>query len=506
MTRALRHALFAATAAAALTLAVPALSQQAPAPSAAPAVTAFVDVDEAACLATPTGACLAELALRAGRDEPEGWAITAAFEAFIAGDIDLAQRDKWMSRYEAWASSTTLDGIRDRIVPVRAEHLARKGDFAGAYREFGLDRDRGDAQSEPSVLILDEARAGRIKDALARVDRLVESDSRDEIRVEILELALSRSPGDADAVAATVRDRFARRIVQALQAGARGDLAIGRSIEEWARGARSNQTAPFDDPESARRETWDAFLRGAIATNSLAAFRDGLKSRPPFTTSADAESATRLLRPLMREGRAEWIAAIGPLLKLPADETLSLDEEVAPMRLLPVDKILAVAATASTAGAARLPLIDIIVEMLASRGEVDAARELFTNAGRLDDLNRAPAYDQERVAVVFEALWRAVVGKGPQPTIDAMAARVTSPGAKAYVARVETMRTKLAAILAGNKGDEPADDEWAIIMELALGSGDLSTMAKVAAAMKDPGLRTTAFVQIVRGIWERPQR
>jgi hypothetical protein len=231
MTRALRNALFSAVAASALAFALP-LAAQTP-------HAIETQADEVQCLAQPAPACTAELALKAARDEPEGWAATAAFEAFIANDPDLAARDRWMARYEAWAQVATVDGIRDRIVPVRAEHLARKGDFADAYRELGLDKPQPDTLSEPSVLILDEARAGRVRDTLPRIERLVESESRDELRLEILEIALARAPADADAVEATIRDRFTRRMAQALRAGARGDPAISRSIDEWARGARA---------------------------------------------------------------------------------------------------------------------------------------------------------------------------------------------------------------------------------------------------------------------------
>jgi hypothetical protein len=498
MTSALRSALLAAVASTVFGLTMPALAQGA-------RHKLEVNVDQPACLARPAPACTAELALAAARDEAEGWAMTAAFEAFIAGDTDPAGRERWMARYEAWAAVATVDGIKERIIPVRAEHLARKGDFAGAYRELGLDRAQPDALAEPSVLLLDEARAGRVRDTLPRIDRLVESDSRDDLRLEILEIALARAPADADAVAAAIKDRFARRMAQALQAGARGDAAIGRSIDEWAKGARANQTSPFDDADSARRESWDAFLRGAVAANNIQAFRTGIAGRPAFDTAADAESASKLLRTLMREGRPEWIRVLGPVLKLPAGESVSVDEDIGPMRNLPVDQLLAVAASADSTGAARGQVIDTAVEMLVGRGAITEARDLFISAGRLDELNRV-VFDQERVGVVFETLWRAIVGRGPKAEVDALAARITSEGAKDYVARVDRLTTRMREIAAGNKGEEPADDEWAIMLDVAIASGDPVLMTRIASEMKDPGLRSTAFVQVTRNLWERPAR
>jgi hypothetical protein len=497
MTFSLRNALISAVAASTLILALPVRAQ---APHAID-----VTVDEAACLAAPVPACTAELALKAASAEPEGWAATAAFEAFLQGDPDPAARDRWMARYEAWAKVATVDGIKERIVPVRAEHLARKGDFAGAYRELGLDQPQPSALSEPSILILDEARAGRIADALPRIDRLVESDSRDELRLDMLEVALAREPAIADTVAGQIKDRFSRRMAQALQAGARGDMAIARSIDEWARGARANQTAPFDDPDTARRDSWDMVLRGAVAANNLEGFRKALAARPAFNSAADAESASRILRILMREGRADWIRAFGPALKLPEDETVSVDEDIGPMRTLPVDKLVAVAEAAEATGKVRGTIVDTAVEMLVARGAVAEAREVFARLGRIDELNRV-TFDQERIGVVFETLWRAVVGRGPKDATDAMAARITSEGAKAYIARVGALEQRMREIAAGNKGEEPADDEWAIMLDMAVASGDSALMTRVAAAMKDPGLRSTAFVQVTKNMWERAAR
>lgn len=497
MTFSLRNTLFSAVAASALILAMPVRAQT---PHAID-----VTVDEAACLAAPVPACTAELALRAASAEPEGWAATAAFEAFLQSDPDLAARERWMARYEAWAKIATVDGIKERIVPVRAEHLARKGDFAGAYRELGLDQPQPSALSEPSILILDEARAGRIADALPRIDRLVESDSRDELRLEMLEVALARDPAIADTVAGQIKDRFSRRMAQALQAGARGDMAIARSIDEWARGARANQTAPFDDPDTARRDSWDMVLRGAVAGGNLDGFRKALAARPAFNSAADAESASRILRILMREGRADWIRAFGPALKLPEDETVSVDEDIGPMRTQPADRLAAVAEAAEATGRVRGTIVDTAVEMLVARGAVAEARDVFTRLGRIDELNRV-TFDQERIGVVFETLWRAVVGRGPKEAVDAMASRITSEGAKAYIARVAALEQRMREIAAGNKGEEPADDEWAIMLDIAVASGDSALMTKVAAAMKDPGLRSTAFVQVTKNMWERAAR
>lgn len=497
MTRALRNVLFSAVAASTLLL-VPPVSAQAP-------HAIETSVDEASCLARPTPACAAELALKAAAGEPEGWAATAAFEAFLQADPDPAARDRWMERYEAWAKVATIDGIKERIVPVRAEHLARKGDFAGAYRELGLDQPQPAPLSEPSVLILDEARAGRIADTLPRIDRLVESDGRDELRLEILEIAIARAPAEADAVAAQIRDRSARRMAQALQAGARGDMAIARSIDEWARGARANQAAPFDDADTARRDTWDMVLRGAIAAKNLEGFRKALAARPAFDSAADAESASRILRVLMREGRADWIVAFGPALKLPEGEAVSVDEDIGAMRGLPADRLAAVARAGEAAGKARGAIVDTAVEMLVARGAVAEARDLFAALGRIDELNRV-TFDQERIGVVFETLWRAVVGRGPKEAVEAMAARITSRGAKDYIARVAALEARMRQIAAGQKGEEPADDEWAIMLDIAISSGDAVLMTQIAAAMKDPGLRSTAFVQVAKHLWERGAR
>lgn len=497
MTRTVRNLLLSAVAASALVMAQP-LAAQAP-------HAIEVTVEEAGCIAAPTPACTAELALKAAAEEPEGWAATAAFEAFLQSDPDLAARDRWMARYEAWAKIATVDGIKERIVPVRAEHLARKGDFAAAYRELGLDQPQPAPLSEPSVLILDEARSGRVADALGRVDRLVESDSRDEIRLELLEIAIARAPAEADAVANQIKDRFTRRMAQALQAGARGDMVIARSIDEWARGARANQTAPFDDADTARRDSWDMVLRGAVAANNLEAFRKALAARPPFNSSADAESASRILRVLMREGRAEWIRAFGPALRLPPEDSVSVDEDIGGMRNLPAASLVAVAEAAEATGRSRGAVIDTAVEMLVGRGAVAEARDLFVRLGRIDELNRV-TFDQERVGVVFETLWRAVVGRGPKEAVDAVAARITSEGAKAYIARVDGLATRMRAIAAGTKAEEPADDEWAIMLDVAIASGDPILMTKIAASMKDAGLRSTAFVQVTKNLWERAAR
>ncbi|PTM52864.1 hypothetical protein [Phreatobacter oligotrophus] len=497
MTRTVRNLLLSAVAASALVMAQP-LAAQAP-------HAIEVTVDEAGCIAAPTPACTAELALKAAAEEPEGWAATAAFEAFLQSDPDLAARDRWMARYEAWAKIATVDGIKERIVPVRAEHLARKGDFAAAYRELGLDQPQPAPLSEPSVLILDEARSGRVADALGRVDRLVESDSRDEIRLELLEIAIARAPAEADAVANQIKDRFTRRMAQALQAGARGDMVIARSIDEWARGARANQTAPFDDADTARRDSWDMVLRGAVAANNLEAFRKALAARPPFNSSADAESASRILRVLMREGRAEWIRAFGPALRLPPEDAVSVDEDIGGMRNLPAASLVAVAEAAEATGRSRGAVIDTAVEMLVGRGAVAEARDLFVRLGRIDELNRV-TFDQERVGVVFETLWRAVVGRGPKEAVDAVAARITSEGAKAYIARVDGLATRMRAIASGTKAEEPADDEWAVMLDIAIASGDPILMTKIAASMKDAGLRSTAFVQVTKNLWERAAR
>lgn len=476
----------------------PAIAQQL-----SPSVAGAADANS--CIAAPTPACAAELAIAAALVEPEGWAITGAFEAFLAADPSLEGRERWMARYEAWAATATIDGIRERIVPVRAEHLARTGDFAGAYRELGLDKPNPDTLSEPSVIILDEARAGRVRDALSRLERLVERDSQDDLRLEILEIAFARAPNEVDAAAAGIRGRDQRRLAQALLAGGRGDAAIAPLVTEWSRGARAGANAPFDDPDTARKEYWDAFLRGAIAANNFASFRSGVAARAPYETALDAENLARILRPLMRDGRSDWIRAIGPAIRIPREESVGVDEEVSPMRALPLERIVAVGQAADAVGTVKGAMVDITVEILAGRGDVVEARDLFISGGRLAELNRV-SYDQDRVAVVFETLWRAIIGRGPQADADAFAARITSPGARAFIARVAALRNRLADILAGNKGDEPADDEWAIILDLAVASGDFGVMTKTAAAIRDPGLRSTAFVQVTRAMWERASR
>jgi hypothetical protein len=104
MNRVLRNALLTATAALVIGLASPVTAQ-------APVHRIDVNADAAACIADPKPACTAELALAAARLESEGWAATAAFEAFLSTDPDLAERDRWMARYEAWARVATVDGI-----------------------------------------------------------------------------------------------------------------------------------------------------------------------------------------------------------------------------------------------------------------------------------------------------------------------------------------------------------------------------------------------------------
>jgi hypothetical protein len=164
-----------------------------------------------------------------------------------------------------------------------------------------------------------------------------------------------------------------------------------------------------------------------------------------------------------------------------------------------------VARAAEATGRVRGAIVDTAVEMLIGRGAITEARDLFVALGRLDELNRV-TFDQERIGVVFETLWRSVVGRGPQAEVDAIAARITSQGAKDYMARVAALSARMREIAAGNKGEEPADDEWAIMLDVAIASGDPVLMTKIAAAMKDPGLRSTAFVQVTRNLWERAGR
>ncbi len=175
------------------------------------------------------------------------------------------------------------------------------------------------------------------------------------------------------------------------------------------------------------------------------------------------------------------------------------------MRNLPAARLIEVAKAAEVTGRVRGAIVDTSVEMLIGRGAITEARDLFAALGRIDELNRV-TFDQERIGVVFETLWRSVVGRGPQAEVDAMAARITSQGAKDYMARVATLTARMREIAAGNKGEEPADDEWAIMLDVAIASGDPVLMTKIAAAMKDPGLRSTAFVQVTRNMWERAGR
>jgi len=207
----------------------------------------------------------------------------------------------------------------------------------------------------------------------------------------------------------------------------------------------------------------------------------------------------------MREGRAEWIRAFGPALRLPPEDAVSVDEDIGGMRNLPAASLVAVAEAAEATGRSRGAVIDTAVEMLVGRGAVAEARDLFVRLGRIDELNRV-TFDQERVGVVFETLWRAVVGRGPKEAVDAVAARITSEGAKAYIARVDGLATRMRAIAAGTKAEEPADDEWAIMLDVAIASGDPILMTKIAASMKDAGLRSTAFVQVTKNLWERAAR
>jgi hypothetical protein len=44
------------------------------------------------------------------------------------------------------------------------------------------------------------------------------------------------------------------------------------------------------------------------------------------------------------------------------------------------------------------------------------------------------------------------------------------------------------------------------MLDIAVASGDAVTMTRIADAMKDPGLRSTAFVQVARNLWERAGR
>jgi hypothetical protein len=44
------------------------------------------------------------------------------------------------------------------------------------------------------------------------------------------------------------------------------------------------------------------------------------------------------------------------------------------------------------------------------------------------------------------------------------------------------------------------------MLDIAISSGDSELMTKIAAAMKDAGLRSTAFVQVTKNIWERAAR
>ncbi len=44
------------------------------------------------------------------------------------------------------------------------------------------------------------------------------------------------------------------------------------------------------------------------------------------------------------------------------------------------------------------------------------------------------------------------------------------------------------------------------MLDMAIASGDPMLMTKIAASMKDPGLRSTAFVQVTKNMWERSAR
>ncbi len=335
---------------------------------------------------------------------------------------------------------------------------------------------------------------------------MVEAESRDDLRSELIEIALEKSPSVAEAVVNAVQDRYKKRLVMTVLSGARGEAdLVARNVADWVKAVKPNMPSPFDDADVIRHEVWDLYLRGAIAAKNIDAFRAGLAKRPAFDDSNDLDAAGRLVRSLMRDGRVDWIATLVASFKFAAEDRIVADEDASPLRAMPTETLLNIAKAASGSVATAGPVTDIVVELLASRGDIAPARTLFVEAGRIKELNRI-AYDQERISVVFETFWRAVAGREAQPVLDEIAASITSKEAKAYIERIAGLKARMIEIAGGTIKEQPGEDEWAIMTEMAQAGGDFAFMLRLCSAIQEPGLKATAMIQIVRLMWEKGLR
>ncbi len=465
--------------------------------SGSPAGAQTPDAARAACLAAPVPACLTELALSAARDEPEGWAMSATFEAFIKAAPTPEERESWMNRYAAWAQGAQVDGIKERLASVRAEFLSVRGDFDAAYRELGLDKAVPDAFADPSALILDEARAGRVTEALARINALLPDDSRDGVRQQMLDIVALKSPSALPALAEAMSGAGPKLYAKAFLAGFAGDTTFfsGPLAE-----ALKTKRAPFDMPDTATREAGSQFLLGAYYGNALAAFETGLKTRPRLSTPEDLDTAGRLATLLVRDRRSAWIAPLLAAFSFTKEDELDLADASSGWRLLPPDELVTLARAFSGNAVAAAPVTDAAVEALAGRGAVNEARALFVDGGRMKALAQG-AYGEERVSTVFETLSRALLARAPKEEFASFAASAPAGGAKAYLTRIQTLYARLPALDALK--DEPSEEDWGILMEFALASGDPKVIAATADRIRDPGLRASALVQAVTALWEK---
>jgi len=453
-----------------------------------------------ACLAAPAPACLADLAIEAGRDEPEGWAISAAFESLIKNDPSPAGRENWMQRYASWASNSPVDGLKERLASVRAEFYSARGEFDLAYKELGLDKAVPDAFADPSPLILDEARVGHVAEALKRIETLIPADSRDALALQLVEIAGQKAPSTLDEIASTIKAPGEKLYALAYIAGFKGDESFFTGPLAEALKAKK---PPFDMPDSATREAGNQFLTGALSANNLPAFEAGLKKRPRFSTSDDSDNAARLLTLILKDNRLAWVKPLLGAFAFPKDEELELNDLAGPLRAIATPDLLALVKESATNATVAAPVTDSAVEALASRGDTVLARQLFVDGGRLKVLAQGP-YGEGRESTVFETLARALLARGPQAEFEALASSAPSGGAKAYIARITGLKQKLGALDAMK--DEPSEEDWGILMELALASGDKAAIAATANRIREPGLRSAAFVQAVNALWEKGER
>jgi hypothetical protein len=454
------------------------------------------------CLKAPTAVCLVEKATDAAKLEPEGWGVTSLYEMLLAIDPDVKRREEWLAKYTDFANNTKIEGMKERLPAIRAEHLARLGKFEEAYKALGLIGTKLDINADPSLLIGDEARAGFIVEALARIDKMVEEESRDESRLEVFNLAIENKYAALADILPKFKDKFTKRLAQSALWGSKGEIKpFQKDLVEWVKNAKAENEFPFDTAENSKFESYDAYLIGALQAGNDIAFKEGLAARGEFKTSLESEYVARLLRPLIKTGRADLIQSLAPYVKLPAGEAVTADEDLNKLKKLSVDQLMANVKAADLIPQARAGMIDQTIEALILKGKFTESLRLFIDQGRVNDLNKA-TYDQDRVVPVFETVYRMAVAKN-LPDLAELTSKITHEKAKDFMGKIAALRAKITLMENANIAEEPSEEDWSLIIDLVLHEGNNVKSANIATRIKDAGLRSSAFTQLIRNIWEK---